>query len=244
MQPLKKVGLTDGEIKAYTFLLLNGPSTANKISKSTGLNRSNLYTILNSLANKNLISLQKSKSTTYFIPNPVDTLNRLIDQRVKELKQIKEELSSTLKSLLRHRSKIPTVNVETLSGKEHIKDILWEIIQTEKKDQILCFGYERSFEKFYPAFFKKIKSVRKKRSLPFYGILFCTKKKKHKEKKYTFVKYIFSKKSTKVRQIQIVLFNETIYLFLLSDLPIVIKIYSEQLYQFLKFLFWGIWNLL
>ncbi len=241
---LRKIGLSEGEISACLFLLTHGPATVNKISKYTGLNRSNLYTILNRLSDKKLVQAQKSKRTTYYLPAPTSSFIRLINGRVKELKQLRFELESSLRTLMKSSKHTPIANVEILSGKETIKEILLNIVHSKERTPILCFGYEYVFEKFYPNFFDRIKLMRKKRSLPFFGLLFCTRAKRHKEKPPTWIKYIKRKKVPRIKRTQIVLFKDIIYLFLLSNLPIVIKIQSEQLYEFLKFLFWTVWDLL
>ena len=62
MDILRDVGLTEGETRVYLLLLNSGPQKATKLSKETGLNRSNLYRILESLNEKKLIFSSTLKS--------------------------------------------------------------------------------------------------------------------------------------------------------------------------------------
>lgn len=52
---LKSIGLHASEISVYIFLLENGPSLLQDVSRETKIGRTNCYNVLNSLKEKNLI---------------------------------------------------------------------------------------------------------------------------------------------------------------------------------------------
>ena len=96
---LRKIGLSDGEIKVYSSLLDLGKAPLNKIHERTGIERRNIYDILNKLIERGLISytLEKGKKTYQCTPP-----SRIIDEikrrqnNLKELEKTKEEIKSGL----------------------------------------------------------------------------------------------------------------------------------------------------
>ena len=65
LEYLQKIGLTAGEIKVYNAVLELGISSLGKIQEKTGIERRNIYDILNKLIEKGLISytIEKGKKT-------------------------------------------------------------------------------------------------------------------------------------------------------------------------------------
>ena len=74
---LRKIGLSDGEIKVYSALLDLRRSPVNKIHEKTGIERRNIYDILNKLIEKGLVSytIEKGKKT-YQCTHP----NKLVEE--------------------------------------------------------------------------------------------------------------------------------------------------------------------
>lgn len=142
---LRKVGLTEGEIKVYDALLNIGVSSLNKIHEKTGIERRNIYDILNKLIEKGFVSytLEKGKKT-FQITHPKKIINYL-EERKKELdkteKQIKPDISQLLKVF--NQSKDET-RAEVFRGNESIKSLLIEIL--EYKESFWMGG--NSFENY------------------------------------------------------------------------------------------------
>lgn len=68
LEYLKKIGLTNGEIKVYSAVIESGISPLNKIHEKTAIERRNIYDILNKLIEKGLISYTQEKGKKN-IPN-------------------------------------------------------------------------------------------------------------------------------------------------------------------------------
>ena len=64
-ESLKTLNLSDKEIDIYLYLLNNGPSLAPNIINKTGLNRTNVYTLISSLSDKGLV-IEKSEKKIPF----------------------------------------------------------------------------------------------------------------------------------------------------------------------------------
>jgi len=126
LQNLKELGLSAGEIRVYSAILNIGISNLNKIQEKTGIERRNIYDILNKLIEKGLISytIEKGKRT-YQCTHP----NKLLDEIKKKetsLSKLKEEIPK-LKDL--YDVSRPDIKAEIFRGEESIKTLLSEILE-------------------------------------------------------------------------------------------------------------------
>ena len=73
IKKLEKYGLNEREAKVLVSLYSNRDATSFKISKETGIPKTTVYDILDSLLNKKLVSSWKKNNVTYYFaesPNP------------------------------------------------------------------------------------------------------------------------------------------------------------------------------
>jgi len=78
---LKQLGFSANEITVYLYLIENGKSRAGKIIDLTGLHRNLVYTSLESLLQKKLVSKFNSSGVAEFMPNdPESILENVLDQ--------------------------------------------------------------------------------------------------------------------------------------------------------------------
>lgn len=80
---LNNLGLDLNEEKAYIFLLENGPSSPTDIEKSVSIHRPIVYKSLESLKNKNLVTISpKGKRTLYVAESPekLETMFRALEK--------------------------------------------------------------------------------------------------------------------------------------------------------------------
>src|SRR3989344_4364273 len=107
---LREAGLTEGEVKSYLALLEIGSSTTGPIIEKTGIARSIIYTILEKLIQKGLVSVIVKEKTKYFqAANPKKILDYL-DEKEKKFEKNKKEIEELLPELL---SKKQTKKSET-----------------------------------------------------------------------------------------------------------------------------------
>ena len=88
---LEELGLTPAEVKTYLYLLTRPQTTATKIALETKLNRSNLYSILDSLMGKNLVSFIIIKKARYYSAYKPGVLKTVIEQRIDDFQHKKQE---------------------------------------------------------------------------------------------------------------------------------------------------------
>src|SRR3989338_4834067 len=96
---LKKLGLSDKEIKVYLALLELGEAAVQKISQKSKVNRATTYVILEGLAKKSLVSeIEKEGKTLYGAQDP-EFLFNLFKFQEREIKEKEAEFKKVLPEL-------------------------------------------------------------------------------------------------------------------------------------------------
>jgi predicted DNA-binding transcriptional regulator len=126
LENLKELGLSKGQISVYSAVLELGISSLNKIHEKTGIERRNIYDILNKLIEKGLISyiVEKGKRT-YQCTHP----NKILEEiKAKEsaLKELRDKVPQ-IKDLF-DISK-PEIRAEVYRGNEAIKALMNEALE-------------------------------------------------------------------------------------------------------------------
>ena len=129
---LESLGLLESEINTYMTSLQNGPSSVIDLSKETGLSRQGVYTAIQSLGERGLMSsVKRDKKTYYAAEGPEKLLDfakrkqEEVTERTKELKKILPELE------LKAGGEKPVVRL--YEGKEGIKVLLEDTRQSKPK---------------------------------------------------------------------------------------------------------------
>lgn len=142
---LQKIGLTAGEIKVYNAVLELGISSLGRIQEKTGIERRNIYDILNKLIEKGLISYIVEKGKKTFQTTHPNKIFSLLDEKKKQVDEIKHEIKPHLAELERlfNQNKI-SPRAEIFRGVEAIKALLEEVL--EYKESYWMGG--NSFEQY------------------------------------------------------------------------------------------------
>ena len=88
---LRKIGLTEGEIKVYLALLELGSATSGRITKKCGISGSKVYEVLDRLAKKGLASFITKNGVKHF---EASSPERILDYLEEKESQIEEEKSA------------------------------------------------------------------------------------------------------------------------------------------------------
>jgi sugar-specific transcriptional regulator TrmB len=147
MENLSEYGLTEQESKIYTDLLAYDELSASQLSKNTKINRSVVYSHIESLINKGLVSYFIRNNVKYFkAANPENILAYLKEKEAKliaflpKLKQIK-------------KSKTEEISVELYRGVEGAITILKDIVKAKK--EVFVIGYAGQPEEILPIYLKQ-----------------------------------------------------------------------------------------
>lgn len=84
---LRKIGLSDGEIKIYLTLLKNGKMRPAALSNLTKIKRATVYNMAKNLVAQGLIGEDVTSKILKFVPLSPDHLNRSLDQSKREIKE-------------------------------------------------------------------------------------------------------------------------------------------------------------
>lgn len=102
MADLTDLGLSEYESRAYRGLLDVGPATANELSDASGVPMGRIYDVLGSIESQHLVRSQAaSRPKKYVAVEPETALDRLLEDRRRELREEAEQYESVVDSLVR-----------------------------------------------------------------------------------------------------------------------------------------------
>ncbi len=133
---LKKIGLTESEIKVYIALLKLGPSSKTKLLAESKIASSKLYEVTNKLIEKGLCSIITKDGVKYFsAANPLK-IKDYLRQKKEELTLEENSLEKILPLLGKIReSSSKEIKVETFVGWKGMETVYSEFISQAKKGQ-------------------------------------------------------------------------------------------------------------
>ena len=169
LEILRKIGLSDGEIKVYSALLDLGMSPINKIHEKTGIERRNIYDILNKLIEKGLATyVTENKRRVFQISHPNKIIGYL-EEKKYELEKMEKEVEDEIPVMIKKFDAIKTeVNAEIYRGVEGVKAV-WEDMLNYK--EIYWIGSGIYIPKKHPIFFANWNKRRIKLKIKIFNIL-------------------------------------------------------------------------
>src|SRR3989338_1980964 len=155
---LKKIGLTEGEIKVYLALLELGASSTGKITKKSGISGSKVYEVLDRLANKGLTNFTTKNGVKYFeAASPAKILGYL-EEKEEEAEKEKQEIQKIIPELILKQQHAPKTEVKVYIGWEGMKTANEDILNSLKKgEEWLSMGLTEQPESWEIYFTKKQK---------------------------------------------------------------------------------------
>lgn len=163
---LRKIGLSDGEVKVYAALLDLGAAPLNRIHEKVGIERRNIYDILNKLIERGLVSyVTENKKRSFRCTHPNKILG-YIDEEKEELQRLREDVEKEVPALIKKfEFSQPEISAEVFRGPEGIKAV-WEDMLNYK--ELFWLGSGMYVPTKFPIFFRhwdqkvaerKIKSI-------------------------------------------------------------------------------------
>jgi sugar-specific transcriptional regulator TrmB len=147
---LKKIGLSDGEVKVYNALLEIGVTSINNIHEKVGIDRRNIYDILNKLIERGLVSyFEKNNKRVFKVSNP-DKLLSYIEEKKSSLDEIKNEVNKIMPAMQQvFNSEKKELSAEIFKGPEGMKAVWDDLLNY---DAIYWIGSGMYVPLGYPAF--------------------------------------------------------------------------------------------
>ena len=148
---LRKIGISEGEIKVYSALLDLGKSPINKIHEKTGIERRNIYDILNKLIERGLATYVNENKKRFFQISHPSKIIGYIEEKKNQLEKTEEEVKKDIPLIMeKFNIKKDSINAEIYRGYEGIKAV-WEDMLNHK--EIYWMGSGRYLPKKFPQWF-------------------------------------------------------------------------------------------
>lgn len=149
----QKLGLESEIADIYLSLHANGPQTISELSRSSGVERTRIYRLIDRLMDTNLVEIETRFKRGIIKAAPIANLNILISQKEQELKSLQDELGLLQQVLARNSLSSPTTRVQFYEGPEGAKQMFWN--QLRAKTEVLCFLNENMQSNTKSKFFER-----------------------------------------------------------------------------------------
>ncbi|MCK5026043.1 MAG: hypothetical protein KAS15_05595 [Nanoarchaeota archaeon] len=191
---LRNIGLAEGEIKVYRAILEIGQTSMSKIHEKTGIERRNIYDILNKLIEKGLISYISEKGKKVFQITHPNKIIDFIEEKERAIATHKNEIEKKIPDLISiFNEKKVDIRAEILRGNEAIKSMLEEALEYKKN---YWLGGNEGLDNFFPYWWKHFDKKRIAKKVHWYDLadyglyLSKYKKSKHFEEKYYELRFL------------------------------------------------------
>ncbi|HSX30965.1 MAG TPA: helix-turn-helix domain-containing protein [Candidatus Saccharimonadales bacterium] len=134
-QYFTKLGLDSEIADIYLALHTHGPQTISELSRSSKIERTRIYRVLDKLLASNLIEVESHYKRGIIKAAPIANLHILIAQKEQEVKALHDELGLIEQVLARNSLSNPATRVQFYHGKEGIRQMQWN--QTRSKTELL-----------------------------------------------------------------------------------------------------------
>ena len=188
LEILRKIGLSNGEIKVYNALLDLGTSSLSHIHEKTRIERRNIYDILNKLIERGLIGYAaENKRKVYRISNP-DKIIGYIEEKKNEFDNVKDEINLEMPAILeRYNSKKSKINAQIYRGTNGVKAVYEDILKCKEHYFI---GGGRYVMKNMPNYWNNFNLRRIKSKIKFYNLIRYDLKNEIRPLKYEYIKVL------------------------------------------------------
>ncbi|MCF7910230.1 hypothetical protein K9L16_00980 [Candidatus Pacearchaeota archaeon] len=139
-QELLEYGLSEKEVEVYLAGLKAGECTANRFSELTGIRRSTVYEILESLKKKGLILSFKKNNKYFFSSAKPETIISRLKEKQDKIRKILPDLKGLMKSVPEKPG------VQLFEGKIGIKNAVEEMLNFK---EILIYGASKMGDEIF-----------------------------------------------------------------------------------------------
>jgi len=149
---LKKLGFTSNESKIYLTLLRLGKAKAGDLIKETGLQRSVVYTGLEDLLSRDLVSKTVSKGVAVYLLNDPESLTYEEEKRMLLARKVAEQL--------KERQQVKDREVAVYEGEDIVRRVADKSLDAPKGSVIYFlgpskFGVQANLEKYWHRYHKE-----------------------------------------------------------------------------------------
>ncbi|HSX31644.1 MAG TPA: helix-turn-helix domain-containing protein [Candidatus Saccharimonadales bacterium] len=130
-----KLGLDIEIADIYLALYTHGPQTISELARTSGVERTRIYRLIDQLMASNLIEVESHYKRGVIKAAPIANLRILINEKEQELRSLQDELGLIEQVLARNSLSSPATRVQFYRGPEGIRQMLWNRLGS-KSDSI------------------------------------------------------------------------------------------------------------
>lgn len=188
LEILRRIGISEGEIKVFSALLDSGVSPVNKIHEKTGIERRNIYDILNKLIERGLVAyVTENKRRLFRVSHPGKIIS-YIEEKKDELDRTENEIKNELPSMIdKFNFRRLAIDAEVYRDAEGVKAV-WEDMLNYK--EVRWIGSGRYIPKMLPHFFASWNRRRIKLEVKWFNLLRYEMRKETKAMPYEEVRFL------------------------------------------------------
>jgi len=179
---LRKLGLTEKEVRVYLAALELGYTSVQKIAQQAKITRPTAYVIIKSLKDKGLISESKDNGKKYFIAESPDKLLGILKRQKNEIEEKEREFIRII-SILKDKYQLGDKReIKTYKNKTGLKILFNDFLTTQSKKIYILVNNEKiwpkkareiTYKKIQQRLGRKvqIEEISKKSNIDFDGII-------------------------------------------------------------------------
>lgn len=146
---LKDLGLTENEARVYLTALALGSATILKIARAAQIKRTTVYSVVESLKHKGLVSEELKSWKRYFVAETPEKLEKVFEERRKKFKNSLPEF------LALYNLKGSDALIKYYEGLEAVKNIYEDLLKNIRAhEDYLVIGAQDQWYKLDPNFFQ------------------------------------------------------------------------------------------
>ena len=156
-EQLKEFGLSDKETMVYIILLQLGTASAQEIAKTSELNRSTTYVVLDSLLNRGLINISEQTDRRIYTAISPELLLQKTADLIKKYSKIEKDIQSIipdLQSLSKNLKRRPRILF--FEGLEGVKSVYEDILSCESGTIMRSFDDSAAWKKIKSNYYENI----------------------------------------------------------------------------------------
>ncbi len=239
---LRKIGLTEGEIKVYRTLLSLRQSSVGKIIKESSVSSSKVYVILDKLIQKGLVSFIIENNVKKFSPtNPRNILD-YVEKQQKELDKIRADSEGLIKKISLELGKYDEESAQIYKGYPGLRVALDNILfELTKSDEYIFFSVSSDeYTEKTKNLFDRVHNIRCERGIRAKGIL-DTGLKQHTANFKKIRMYDFKFHALNIPT-AIIIGKTRVLITIFGESPIGFEIVSLRMVNKYKEYFYALWN--
>jgi hypothetical protein len=126
-----KLGLDQEVADIYLALYSHGPQHIAALSRLSGVERTRIYRLIDTLLESNLIELDSNQTRGIIKAAPISNLRILINQRTEELKNLTDELELMEQVLARNSLSYGHTRMQMFPGTEGLRQMILHELQAD-----------------------------------------------------------------------------------------------------------------